>query len=406
MSSLDTSERRFKRISFRDASIRDNIITGRAAGIGNMDRIGDVIFPGAFSRVSETFLREGFVSDSHDWRMMSVHAMPLVCEERGRWLYTEAEFHSTADSQAIRQKCMERIERGLMVGLSIGFFVNRSSVIRFSNGKNLLNHAEENGYDISLFDVDAISNHDRECSGIVAIDELYEYSIVPVPMNPLAMATDVKFLSSPASFSDYSSSVSSDLRRTMLSSFPDVHDILWGDVSCIDSTWSSISVLHDVALRMLRDIIFNGIIDREVIYGVMKEYCISCSDFLFKVFDGLSSEERGRVLSLYDEEFIDPFLPDYDVMQLSKHLRLLGSAARSLASRAERVRSYRIASGRDISCDARESLVSVRSSLESARCAMDSILSSASCSQGERIYSELVRAALDRYESLCTHGGE
>jgi hypothetical protein len=87
----------------------------------------------------------------------------------------------------IRTKAKERMERGLSVGLSIGFGFGEDGFKMFKSGAALLKHAQESGHDLSLFDTKAIQAHAGECRAITKIDELYEYSIVAVPANRMAV---------------------------------------------------------------------------------------------------------------------------------------------------------------------------------------------------------------------------
>jgi phage head maturation protease len=183
-----------KAFAVKNAALDDNRISGAASVMGSMDRSWwhDVIFPGAYRNCLADFLQHGFVADTHDWCWQSVVAMPLVAEERGNELYTEAEFHQTQGAQDVRQKCRERIARGLAVGLSVGFQVDEDGFAWFPTGQALLDFANAAGHDMTLFDVEGIRAHRDECRGIFAIDVLYEYSIVPAPAHPEALASDAK----------------------------------------------------------------------------------------------------------------------------------------------------------------------------------------------------------------------
>jgi hypothetical protein len=174
------------------AAVDGQTISGAAACMGNLDRGSDVILPGAFKDCLQQLLTSGFVAANHDWTWEGMKAMPKVAEERGSKLYTEAIFHSTPDAQDIRTKCMERIANNLSVGLSIGFGIMPDSTKTFRSGVELLAYARSKGYDMSLFDVEGIQAHKGYCRAIIKIDELFEYSAAAVPMNPLAVADDVK----------------------------------------------------------------------------------------------------------------------------------------------------------------------------------------------------------------------
>lgn len=174
-------------------TLEENLLKGAAAVMGNLDSGWDVIFPGAFRRVIKGFLTDGFVAVGHNWGELPV-AMPTLAKEQGNELYTEAVFHSTQAGQDARTVCAERIARSLSVGLSVGFALDWEKYHLFESGEALLNFAKDNGYDLALFDQKGLRAHKSYCRGITEIEELYEYSIVPVPMNRLARATEAKML--------------------------------------------------------------------------------------------------------------------------------------------------------------------------------------------------------------------
>lgn len=174
------------------ASLADNTLRGAASTTGNMDRTGDVILPGAFKKTLASFLANGFVAVGHDWDGLPV-AMPTSAKEVGNQLVCEAKFHSTDEAQDARTVCMERLEAGLSVGLSIGFMIDwNEGYAYFPSGKELLDWCKESGYDMSLFDVKGITAYKGFCRAIKNVAELFEFSIVTVPANPNAIASDVK----------------------------------------------------------------------------------------------------------------------------------------------------------------------------------------------------------------------
>lgn len=184
--------RETKTFEIKAPEIQDNYVKGHAAGIGNLDRGCDVIFPGFFSqKVLKDFLTSGFVAVGHKWDDLPV-AMPTIASEEGQFLYTEAEFHSTQPAQDARTVCRERKEKGLSVGLSIGFSVDSDGFAYFDNGKQLLEYAKSSGYDMSLFDTKGISACKTTCRALLKCHELHEWSVVPVGMNQRALATDAK----------------------------------------------------------------------------------------------------------------------------------------------------------------------------------------------------------------------
>lgn len=182
---------RTKTFALKGGGLDGNLLRGVASVAGVLDSYDDVIMPGALSEsVLSEFRATGFVADSHDWSAMI--AMPIVAEVRGVDLYTEAEFHSTADAQAVRTKCAERIDRGLSVGLSIGFMVAPTDYRSFTSGDALLKWAEGAGYSLGDLDTEGIRACNRRCQAITNIARLIEYSVVAIPANPASWATEVR----------------------------------------------------------------------------------------------------------------------------------------------------------------------------------------------------------------------
>lgn len=180
---------------FKAGGDESGTITGFAAAMGNMDSWGDVIFPGAFSKggAIADFLQRGFVATGHKWD--DYVAMPTIAKEEGVKLYTEAVFHSDDDAQKIRKRCQERMDRGLAVGLSIGFSIAKGGYAWFESGEAMLKFLEESKMDLSGWDIQSIKDYPYSCRAITEVKRLYEYSIVPVPANSSAVATDVKSFS-------------------------------------------------------------------------------------------------------------------------------------------------------------------------------------------------------------------
>lgn len=183
-------------IAAKGASLEDNCLKGAASVTGCLDRGRDCIFPGAWKSCLKGFRENGFVAVGHKWSELPV-AMPVSAKEVGNQLLTEAQFHSTQAAQDARTVCVERLEKKLSVGLSVGFMLDYGdddspSYVYFESGQKLLDFAKANGYDMSLFDQKGIKACTGWCCGILKIAELIEYSIVPIPCNQLAGATEAK----------------------------------------------------------------------------------------------------------------------------------------------------------------------------------------------------------------------
>ncbi|MBV9485735.1 MAG: HK97 family phage prohead protease [Frankiaceae bacterium] len=145
-----------------DAAIDDSgTISGYAAVFGNRDDGGDIIEPTFFDEVLGEFLKEGFVAWGHDWNTPC--AMPTKATTDATGLWSAAKFHSDTQSQRYRVIAQERLTQGLSMGLSIGYEIAPGGATLEKDGRHL-----------------------RKAS------RLFEWSLVLVPMNREAGATDVK----------------------------------------------------------------------------------------------------------------------------------------------------------------------------------------------------------------------
>lgn len=169
----------------------DNRFRGRAAGIGNMDRGGDVLAPGCFSAVGKEFKKSGEILIGHDWGGGAGVATIESCGEVGDSYEIEAEFYTTPDAQIARQKLIERTDRGKTTGLSIGFQVDPASVVYFATGDEMAAYCKKSAINIDSASARAWKGY---CRLILKIAALFETSIVTVPMNPRAYSTAVKNL--------------------------------------------------------------------------------------------------------------------------------------------------------------------------------------------------------------------
>lgn len=166
-----------------------NTFEGLANIVGVIDRGGDVVAPGAFGAAIPEFLRTGFIALSHDWDALPV-AMPDAAEERPEGLWVRGVFHSTPAAQAARETIRERLDQGLRVGLSIGFRADPADCAGFGSGAELLAHMARQG--IPANDPAGIAAWRGPCRLVRRIAELFEVSIVAVPMNSGSHVEGVK----------------------------------------------------------------------------------------------------------------------------------------------------------------------------------------------------------------------
>lgn len=179
-----------KTFTMEGMELKENMLEGAGNVTGIMDAGADVVFPGFFAPVLSQYLQDGFMPIGHNWNELPV-AMPKTAKEVGNRLMCSFEFHSTDRAQEARTVCKERMERGLSVGLSVGFKVKPTGFKVFDSGDSLLEYASSFGISTALFDMKGIKAHDEWCRALLpgGCEKLYEVSIVPVPMNRQSTAT-------------------------------------------------------------------------------------------------------------------------------------------------------------------------------------------------------------------------
>lgn len=134
-------------------------MSGYLSAFGNIDRGGEIVVRGAFSKHLDTFLKDGFIALNHNWDVLPI-ATVTEAHEDDFGLHFTADFHSTPAAQEARTVARERIARGKSVSTSIGY---------------------------------KVADSERTDSALLLKDlPLYEGSIVNVPMNPLPTIGMVK----------------------------------------------------------------------------------------------------------------------------------------------------------------------------------------------------------------------
>jgi HK97 family phage prohead protease len=133
-----------------------------AAVFNNIDRSKEIIEPGAFKNLPD-FVSDGWGTVNHEWEDLPV-AMVDSAVQDAKGLLITGRFHSTGDAQDVRTVVRERMDAGKPVKCSIGYKVT----------------------DDEMRDVEG--QRVRVLKGI----ELYEFSFVNMPANPMAEVVGVK----------------------------------------------------------------------------------------------------------------------------------------------------------------------------------------------------------------------
>lgn len=198
------------------AGADENELVGVAAGIGNIDRAGDVFLPGAFLDAIPAMVKDGGVLPGHQWGAFPV-AMFTGAEETPKGLTMTAKFHSDAEAQRARTIVMERMAEGKSVGLSVGVRPDYKTVVYFENGKALVKWADDSG--VKLRERANIAKWESYCRVIPKVLAVWEVSLVNIPCNPQAGVTMAKNLA-PESTKDCMAGI-----RAMVQTLKDGRDL-------------------------------------------------------------------------------------------------------------------------------------------------------------------------------------
>lgn len=165
-------------------------IEGHRAIFSRIDDGGDVIVKGAFANSIDSYLNSGFSAHSHLWTFAESIGFPVEAREDAKGFFVKSAFHSTQTAQDVRTIAKERLKAGKTVGFSFGYGVLDSENI--SPGE----------YELKLprflktdrLDQELVKAQRFSSIRILKKLEIYEDSIVTMPMNREAGATAVKGL--------------------------------------------------------------------------------------------------------------------------------------------------------------------------------------------------------------------
>lgn len=132
---------------------------GYASAFGVKDSYGEATTKGCFLKYLPAFINEGWIAVGHNWRDMGCGYIKAAYED-SYGLMIEVEFHSDADSQAIRTKVNERIAAGKSVKLSIGYFLRAYEVVEQADKTMLINLTEVELKEVSIVNVPANTSAD------------------------------------------------------------------------------------------------------------------------------------------------------------------------------------------------------------------------------------------------------
>ena len=153
-------ERVLKALEFKAAvNVEERTFEGYASTFGNVDQVGDIIMPGAFSKTIQERFPRGDIKIL--WQHYEPLGMPLEIREDEKGLYVKGRISKTA----LGDDALELMRDGVVNRMSIGFTIVKAD------------YDDQTGYRII-----------REV-------KLWEFSPVTFPANEQAVITAVKHLS-------------------------------------------------------------------------------------------------------------------------------------------------------------------------------------------------------------------
>ena len=175
-------ERKAISFSLKTDSLKEGEFAGYGAAFSNLDRVGDIIAPGAFKDGLQEFLANGFIAWQHDGTTPIGKALEAREDENG--LFIKAKISDTAQGK----DALTLLRDGVIKKLSIGYRIKDAEF--FDSLDELATYARNNSIPLKLDNLEGVMGGVRLLKQI----DLYEISLVTVPANPAASVTAVKEL--------------------------------------------------------------------------------------------------------------------------------------------------------------------------------------------------------------------
>lgn len=168
----------------------------RASGIASpfleMDRHGDVMLPGCFKGADQAFADGDAVVMLNHWEPLPI-GICTKAQEGSEGLEVEFVYHTTPAATDAYTVAKERHALGKGTGLSVGIRLSRQGFEEFENGQQLLNYLSHEGIDeAQIKNIDKVRARAGYCQVVKRVDELFEFSQVPVGAAYSAQTTHIK----------------------------------------------------------------------------------------------------------------------------------------------------------------------------------------------------------------------
>lgn len=166
MEPMETKEFRFEIKSIDEKGW----FSGYASTFGNVDRVKELVAPGAFTKSLDKFVNEGVIVWQHDWSMPIGKPTKAIQDEHG--LYVEGVLSDTTAGRDARTLINDKV----IQKLSIGYIVKNSIPFTKDNIKSFVSDelSEEEKTDLLRY------------GRVLTEIELLEFSPVSIPANESA----------------------------------------------------------------------------------------------------------------------------------------------------------------------------------------------------------------------------
>lgn len=171
-------ERKAFDFQLKAADAESGIIEGYANAFGNIDRVGDITVPGAFTDTLASFKADGLYLWQHDSSQPIGKILDAYEDEKG--LYIKVQLILTI---AKARECYELMKAGVVKKMSIGYSIDEYEWLDADNIPKYLGDDSATLKDMAL-----AMDYGRALKRVT----LYEVSAVSIPANPKADLTSVK----------------------------------------------------------------------------------------------------------------------------------------------------------------------------------------------------------------------
>lgn len=196
-----------------------------ASYTGTLDRKRRVLFPGIWENTLDYFLQNGSIFYEHD-RSAQI-GVPMSASVTGNSLYLSWEYLDTDAANMAKSILVQRNSKNKNTFMSNGYIPDYKL---FEDGTQLLAYAENGGWDMSLFDVDAIKDIEWVLAVVSLNDDAFvESSQTAIPAVKQSIITGVDSFSlddlasrkielvTKSSNAELDTAVSKERRRQLLS---------------------------------------------------------------------------------------------------------------------------------------------------------------------------------------------